>query len=259
MGSGALHTDLAVVPQNLCFALPSRVSFQEGAYCHLGGTALQAVRRGRPELGEYVVVVGMGLVGQLSAQLVGLSGASVMAWDTKPGRLRIARQCGVEATVNPARKDVVAAADAFTAGRGFDLAILAFGGPGSEALAQVKSVMAHTPDGHAEGRIVIVGGVEASCQWAAGMGNLTVLSSARTGPGYHDRAWEHGRVAYPHPWVRWSTGENLDLVLRLIAQKRLRVKPLTTKVLPLSRIDDAVGLHLDSPDTTIGTVLTMRS
>jgi len=92
MGAGyALHATHAVVPQNLCALLPASVSFTQAAYMHLAATALQAVRRGEPRLGEYAAVVGLGIVGQLTARLYQLAGAYVIGWDQIPLRLETAR------------------------------------------------------------------------------------------------------------------------------------------------------------------------
>lgn len=258
MGPGALHTDYAVVPQNLAVALPENVAFEEGAYCHLAATSLQAIRRGGVRLGENLLVVGAGLIGHLSAQLGELSGARVMLWDTLEARLRIAGRNGRVRTVCTGREDPVAAANEFTRGRGFDVAIMAIGGEGSAVLRQVHDVMQLTPDGHRQGRVVMVGGLTTTMQWGAGMSNLDLLSSARTGPGYHDKEWERGDAHYPTPWVRWSTQDNLELVIGLIGQGRLQVKPLTTHRLKIEEVDRAIGVHIDTPNEVLGTILLME-
>ena len=259
MGAGyALHAELAVVPHRLCVPLPDNVPFEQGAYGHLAATALHALRRGRIQFGEHVLIVGLGVLGQIAAQLARLAGAYVMGWDLAPGRLRLAKRCGIHATASPARDDLGDAARQFTGGRGFDAAILAFGGEGTDVLRQVHDVMTLTPDGHREGRVVIVGGVEARTGWAAGMGNLDVLSSARPGPGYHDDAWEHGTDDYPYPWVRWTTQHHLELTMRLLSERRLDVKSLTTHLLPLSRVDEAVTALIETPDKAVGALLKMH-
>lgn len=258
MGPGALHTDNAVVPQNLAVPLPENVSFEEGAYCHLAATALMAVRRGKVSLGENLLVVGAGLIGHLSAQLGELSGSRVMLWDTLPARLEIAQKSGRVRTVCIGAAEPIVAAEQFTRGRGFDVAIVAIGGEGSGVLRQVHDVMQVTPDGHREGRVVMVGGLVTTTQWAAGLGNLDVLSSARTGPGYHDEQWERGKREYPYPWVRWSTRDNLELVIQLIAEGKLQVKPLTTHRLKLEEVDRAVSAHIEEPNGVLGTILLME-
>ena len=258
MGGGyAMHTDYAVVPKNLCAKLPDGLDYECGAYGHLAMTSLNAIRRAQVQIGEYLLVVGLGIVGQLAGQLARLNGTYVMGWDTLKRRAAIARRCGVDATALVGHDDLEAEAERFTAGHGFDHAIMAFGGDGNAAQRQVTQVMKLTPDGHRMGNIVLVGGVTTTCQWAAGLGNLNFLSAARTGPGYHDEGWEHGKREYPNVFIRWTTRTNMELTLRLMAEGRLRVKPLTTHRLPLERIDEAVTAHVEQPNKTLGTVLLM--
>ncbi len=259
MGGGyAEHADFCVVPQNLCYALPDQVSFEEGAYTHLAITALHALRRGQVGLGSRVLIVGLGLVGQLSAQLAHLAGARVTGWDMQPGRLRVAKACGMDHGVNPAKQDVIALSKKLTENEGYDTAILAIGGDASALLEQVHQVMSQTRDGHAWGRVVVVGGCTIKFIGGAGLGNLDLCASARTGAGYHDEQWEHSGEDYPPVFMRWTTSTNFKLALELMAQRRLRVKPLTTHRLPLARIDEAVAAHLEQPNRTLGTLLRME-
>ena len=258
MGAGyAVHGDYAVVPQRLCTALPDAVSFAAGASAHLAVTALHALRRGEPQLGETLVVAGLGLVGQFTARLAQLAGMTVMGWDRYPRRCELARQWGIDATATIGQEDEVAATQAFTGPQGLDMAVLAFGGDGSAALERLKLVMTVSADGHRVGRICLVGGLQTHVRWGASMGHLDLRSCARSGPGYHDDAWELGERDYPRGFVRWTTRSNLELVLRLMASKRLPVLPLLTHRFPLAQVEDAVEAHLQRQDSTLGTVLEM--
>lgn len=254
-GGYAYISDWAVVPQNLCCPLPEGVSFEQGAFANLVLTALQAMRRAGTALGERVLVVGAGLVGQLAAQLARMGGMEVMVWDALDARLALARRCGAHATANVAREDARAAADAFTEGQGFDTAVLAIGGEGTQAFQDVLNVMAVSPDGHQTGRIVLVGGLKLCLQGGAGIGNVDVLGSARTGPGYHDPAWEHGRTSYPPVFVRWNTQTSLAWAHRQIERGELRIDPLITHRYPLAQVREAVDLLIDQPNEALGVVL----
>ena len=256
-GGFAYITDWAVVPQNLCCKMPDKVSFADAAYGNVMLTGLHAIRRGDARLGENLLVAGMGIVGQFSAQFGRIAGLSVMCWDSLPFRLRLGKQCGAHTTVNVKRKDGVAEARAFTNGRGMDVAVVAFGGEGTKTVEAVRDSMQLTPDGHYEGRVVLVGAVTTSVTGGTGMSNLNICSSARTGPGYHDDHWEHDPRGYPPVFMRWTTRTNYELSLNLIARGDLNVKTLTTHKLPIARIDDAISAHLDEPQRTLGTVLTM--
>ncbi|MEW6751763.1 MAG: zinc-binding alcohol dehydrogenase [Candidatus Latescibacterota bacterium] len=256
MGAGyALHTDQACVPQMLCAPIPPGVSCEAAAFAHLAATGLQAVRRAAPVFGENAVVMGLGLVGQLSAQLAQLCGCHVLGVDRYALRRQVASRTGIERVLDPAGEDPVAAAAAFTDGFGMDFGILAFGGDATAAFAQVYRSLKQAPDTHRMGRIVIVGGAHVSHGFAAALGNVDVRSAARTGPGYHDEAWEHG-AEYPRAFVEWTTQRNLAECLRAVAAGRLQVEPLITHRIRLENVAEAVDVLVQEPDKALGVILT---
>ena len=257
-GDGARHTNYAVVAQNLCALMPGGVSYEEAAYCHLAMTSLNAIRRGGTALGEYCVIVGLGVVGQIAGRLAQLGGMYVMGWDLSAFRCEIARKFSCHDTTLVGEEDTGEKGKAFTRGFGFDMAVMAFGGDGTQALMSVRDVMKVTPDGHQMGRICIVGGVKAQTSWGSTLGNLDLRCCARTGPGYHDEPWERGESVYPMVFMRWTTRTNMEYCLRLMADGDLDVKAITTHTLPLAKISEAVDAHVERPNETIGTVLLME-
>lgn len=162
-------------------------------------------------------MVGLGPVGQLACQWARLCGCHVLALDRLPMRLKRALEAGVHRTVNTGEEDAVAAGAAFTRGYGLDAAIMAFGGEGTEAFKMLVRMMKLTPDTHRMGRVVNVGGARIDHGFAAALGNIDVRSAARTGPGYHDEAWEHGKD-YPPVFVPWTTRRNVEECLRFMAE-----------------------------------------
>ena len=255
MGGGyALHTDYACVPQNMCVAVPEGVSMEEASSAHLAATALQAIRRAEPQFGENCMVMGLGLVGQMSAQLAQLCGCHSLGVDRFPLRVEVGRKTGIEKVIDAAAEDPVEVAAAFTGGYGMDFGIIAFGGDGTPAFEQIYQSLKLTPDTHRMGRIVIVGGANISHGFAASLGNVDVRSSARTGPGYHDEEYEHGRE-YPRVFVEWDTQRNLAECLRAVADGRLKVKPLITHEIPLEKIGEAIDLLVEEPQKGMGVVL----
>lgn len=243
-----------VVPQNLCCALPDGVSYPEAAFANLVLTALHAVRRAEARLGENLLVVGAGLVGQLTSQFGRMAGMNVMLWDKLSQRLALAEQCGVDATVNVGDADPVEAAQAFTEGFGFDSAIIAFGGNGDPVMPSVLQCMKQTPDTHRQGRVVLVGVVSFQMSGGANLSNIDIVGSARTGPGYHDKQWEAGLSNYPPVYVRWDTQTNLRWAAQQIARKRLQVEPLITHRLQLDDFGKAIDLLADRPNEALGVV-----
>ena len=254
-GGYALHTDFAVVPHHLCVALPDVVTFDQGAYAMLAATALQALRRGEPELGEFCAVIGLGIVGQLTARLCQLAGNYVIGWDSIAFRNETAQSWGIDATALIGKDDEVEATDAFTGGRGLDSAVFAFGGDGTNTLNTVVRCLKRSPDSHAMGRIVIVGGT--TFQFDGRVSNFDIRRAARTGPGYHDEAWEHG-AGYPPVFMRWTTRTNLELCMRLIAEGKLEVERLTTHRIPLLNVKEGIAEIIDEPDKILGMVFQMN-
>ena len=256
MGGGyALHADAVHVPVNLTAPIPDGVDFETAAFAHLAATALHAMRRVAPVFGENGMVVGLGLVGQLTAQFGQLSGCHMMGVDRFADRRQRALACGVEQVVGAEEEDCIALAAQATAKYGMDFGVIAFGGDGTSAFEQIVACLKQTPDTHRMGRIVIVGGARIEHGFAAALGNVDVRSAARTGPGYHDEAWEHG-AGYPPVFVEWSTRRNLAECLRAIADGRLHVAELITHRFALASIAAAVDELVERPQQALGVVLT---
>lgn len=255
IGAGyAQHATEAVVPQNLCIPLPDEVSYPEGAFLMLSATALHAVRRAEPEIGEHFLVVGLGPVGQLCTQWARVAGTHVMGWDRLPLRLETARKAGCDRVVNVAEEDEVAAAQEFTRGHGMDAGIIAFGGDGTDAFRQIVKTLKLSPDTHRMGRVVIVGGATITHMFAAGLGNVDVRSAARTGPGYHDDAWEHG-ADYPPVFMSWTTQRNLEECLRFLIEGRVQYRPLITDQVSLADAPAACDTLVERPGEALGVVI----
>lgn len=256
VGAGyAQHSDYAVVPQNLCIPMPDEVTFDQGVYAMLSATALHALRRGEPELGEFCAIIGLGIVGQLSSMLYQLAGNYVIGWDTIPRRLEIAREWGINEMALVGRENAEEKTREFTGGMGLDAAVMAFGGNGEKAYQSLQKCFKRSPDTHLMGRIVVVGAPEFT--YSTATTNLDIRRASRTGPGYHDEEWERGRD-YPPVFIRWDTRANITLCLRLMREGRLKVDTLTTHKIPLGDVESGIAKALEAPDDILGVVFKMR-
>ena len=112
-----------------------------------------------------------------------------------------------------------------------------------------------SPDGHQMGQITVVGG--ANIDLPATLWNVDIRRASRTGPGYHDEAWERGE-GYPSVFMRWTTQTNLELCMRLIAEGKLDVDCLTTHRIPLERAEEEIAAIIDDPDEILGLVFQMN-
>lgn len=257
MGGGyAVHGTYANVPINMAVHLPDSVSFEEGATVALVATAMNAVQRAELQLGEFVVVMGLGLVGQFVAQLASIAGAHVLGVDRLPMRLEKGLALGLEEAITP-DDNFKERVDAFTRGYGVDAAFICFGGDGTAALQQLAQVMKKAPDTHIYGRVVIPGGASVTHRFGAGLGNLDLRSAARTGPGYHDKAYEYG-ADYPPVFVPWTTRRNLEEIVGWMAAGRLRAGELITHRYALADAVAACQTIVDAPNEALGVALTMR-
>jgi threonine dehydrogenase-like Zn-dependent dehydrogenase len=229
----------------------------QAAYACLGATSLHAVRRADVKLGEYGMVLGLGIVGNLAAQLSRINGVRVIGWEGFESRIAIAKKCGIENIVNFRRADPVAAGKEFAAPYGMDFAIMAFGGRAAEAFNSVKKCMKVSQDGHIMGNVVLVGGCLVEIGGGAHTGNLNIKIASRTGPGYHDSEYEYGKD-YPNVFVQFTTQRNLREVISLISEQRLLVDPMTTHTMPLEDVGKAADLLIDHPDRAMGIILKMK-
>ena len=255
MGAGyALHADKVVVPQNLSVLIPDEVSFEEAAIAHLAATALHALRRTVPIYGEYGMVVGLGLVGQLCLQFGLLSGCHMAGMDKIGLRTEKAVEGGAERVIIAGQEDSTKAISDWSRGYGLDFGIIAFGGDANTAFDNTYQAMKKTPDGHHMGRITVVGGAQISHSFGAGLGNVDIRSAARTGPGYHDESYEHGRD-YPRVFVEWDTRRNLSECLGSICSGKLKVSHLYTHEFTLEEFDKAVDVLVENPDEALGVLI----
>ncbi len=255
MGAGyALHSDYACVPQNMATPLPNTISYEEGAFIALACTAMHAARRAEIAFGEDIAILGLGLVGQLMAQVCQTAGARVIAFDPFPVRTEAARRCGIVEAHPEVGDEAVARVSALTQGRGLDSAAICFGGDATAALKSVVQMMQEAPDTHRMGKVVLVGGATITHGFGADLGNLDLRSAARTGPGYHDPAYELG-ADYPEVFVRWTTQAHLRLFTRWLVEGKLNVKDLITDRYAVSQADQACYSLMDHPDRHVGVVI----
>ncbi len=248
VASNGPHAGVVVVPRHLCARIPDPVPFDQAAYGILGAIALQAVRLSGASLGDQVLVVGLGLLGQVACALLKAAGARVIGTDPDPARCALALRLGAE-TARP-DLDPKSVKD-LTRGVGADAVLIT---------ASTDSDQPVTLAGEAvrkKGRVVATGAVGLNLpRRAYYFSEAEFVVSCSYGPGRYDPDYEDRGRDYPVGYVRWTEQRNLQAVLDLMGSGKLDLSPLTTHRFPIENAEAAYAL-VDSPAPgTLGIVLT---
>ena len=214
----AMHAEIINVPSNLAVRLPPNLSNELAATVTLGAIALQGVRRANPTLGETFVVVGLGVIGQLAAQLLRVHGCHVVGVDLSSQRISIAVKNGMEYGIEPGREDYVAAVHRLTDGFGADAVLVTAASPEHHVISEAMRAC------RKKGRVVLVGDVGLHLKREDFyQKELDFLISTSYGPGRYDPTYESGGQDYPLPYVRWTENRNMQAYLRLLADGRINL------------------------------------
>lgn len=243
----ANHAEYNAVPKNLAVRIPDSVSDEDAAFVTLGAIALQGVRVTQPTLGEAVVVMGLGLIGQLTVQLLKANGCRVLGFDPNPDRVRLALEMGADSAVS---SDLDAATLAFTDQYGADAVIVTASSKSSDPVNQAAEIS------RTKGRVVIVGLVGMALDREPFYKReLDLRLSMSYGPGRYDPAYESEGHDYPLPYVRWTEARNMQAFLDLIAAGRITPAKLVTHRFPIAEAEAAYAL-MDSDEPYLAILLT---
>ena len=247
----ATHGEYCSVPRNMFAPVPAGVEPEEAAFTTLGSNSLHGVRQGRIALGDVVVVVGTGPIGQMAAQLARLSGGRVIViGHGNEKRLALARKLGAGRALLSSQDDPVEAVLDYTEGLGADVVLMCAAPKGAGTMSQCLDMV------RKNGRIVVVGLAELEFpfgQWQAKEAELLV--SRAYGPGRHDPDYEEKGIDYPSNFVRWTLNRNMQQILRLLAQKRLDVKSLISHTFPIEEAAAAFDLVVNHHEEVVSVVL----
>jgi predicted dehydrogenase/threonine dehydrogenase-like Zn-dependent dehydrogenase len=236
-GAGqANHADYVAVKANLVCRVPDGCSLEEAATATVGAIAMQGVRRAAPQLGEIVCVIGLGLIGMITAQLLRAAGCRVIGFDLDAERCRRSAEFGVAAADTDFERVRRLVRD-MSGGQGADATIVA---AASLSNAPVNNAMELT---RRRGRVVLVGAVGLKVERGPFYNReIDLLMSTSYGPGRYDPAYEDFGHDYPYGFVRWTANRNMQSYLQLIAEKRIGVMPLVDRI---TTIDDAPAAYAE--------------
>lgn len=243
----APHAEIVSVSKNLIARVPGGVSLEAAAYAPIGAIALEGVRLARVSLGERVLVIGLGLIGQLAVGLLKAQGCRVFGTDLDPAKLRLATEFGADQVAQGSPRDsVMSFSDSF----GVDSVLITAATNSNEPIEFAAEVC------RPKGRIVLVG--------VAGLNiprppffekELEFTVSSSMGPGRFDPQYAERGIDYPIGHARWTVQRNIQAVLEAIAEGRLPVEKLSSHRFSIENAADAYDLITTSKEPVLGIVL----
>lgn len=248
-GGYAVHAEYAVVPRNLIAAIPDNLDFESAAFATLGAVALHGFRLAKPQIGERVAVIGLGLLGLLSVGIAKAAGCQVFGVDLDPQRVELAVQLGAEAFLRDHAEET---AMTFSRGRGVDAVLICADTPSNDPVILAGTIARDRAN------VVAVGAVGLDIPRKIYFEKeLNLINSRSYGPGRYDPNYEEGGQDYPIGYVRWTEGRNMEALVALMACGSLDVKPLITHRYPIQDAAEAYALITGKKDEPfLGVLLT---
>lgn len=225
--SNGHHAEVVCVPKNLVAKIPEGVSYDEASFAVIGAIALQGIRLINPTFGETIVVVGMGLIGLMAAQLLKANGCNVIGTDFDQSKVDLGNSLGIQ-SINVADVNPVETINALTGGIGADGVLITASTKSNDVISQVAQMS------RKRGRIVLVGVIGLDIQRSDFYEKeLSFQVSCSYGPGRYDVDYEQRGIDYPLPYVRWTEKRNFEAILNAIQKRNINVNSLISEIIDL--------------------------
>jgi predicted dehydrogenase/threonine dehydrogenase-like Zn-dependent dehydrogenase len=230
----ANHAEIINVPQNLLVKIPESLDFSEASTVTLGAIALQGIRRAKPTLGETFLVLGLGILGQLTVQLLKANGCRVIGFDPDKTRVDLAKSLGMEFGLCK-EEDLIQKVFQLTNGHGADGVVITAAAESDEPVSQAFQSC------RKKGRVILVGDVGLNLKRSDFyVKELDFLISTSYGPGRYETNYEKKGLDYPIGYVRWTENRNMQEYIRLLTDGIINIKPLIQREFG---IDDAPSAY----------------
>lgn len=227
VASNGHHAEIVCVAKNLVAKIPENVSYEEAAFTVIGSIGLQGIRLVNPTMGETVVVIGLGLIGLITVQLLLANGCNVIGFDFDERKVEMAKKSGANAFI-ASNVDVVKMVEEYTGGIGADAVLITASTKSNDVISQSAQMS------RKKGRIVLVGVIGLNIQRSDFFKKeLSFQVSSSYGPGRYDEDYESKGIDYPLAYVRWTEKRNFETVLMAISRKQLNVNSLITEQVAL--------------------------
>ena len=239
----ACHAEVINVPKNLCLKIPENVSLKEATFTTLGAIAIQGIRRANLTPGEKVAVIGLGLIGQLTVQILKTYNFPTIAFDINQKQVERALETGINKGGVIGKEDIENLIKDFTNGQGIDAVIITAATKGNEPVELAGKILRE------KGRVSVVGDVGLDIpRRLYYKKELDFLISRSYGPGRYDKEYEEKGHDYPLGYVRWTEKRNMEEFLRLINEKKVQPENLISHTFNINQAKEAYRLILENPN-----------
>ncbi len=233
-GGYATHSEYVAVPKNLVVKIPEGVGTKDASFVALGGIAMQGVRQSEASVGDVVAVIGLGLVGLLTIQILKSAGCRVIGLDLDSSKGKIAKLLGADLFIDLKNGEPTNEIMEFTKGYGVDAVLMTASTKSNGPVELTPKIIRD------RGTFVIVGVSKIDIPRAPYYKKeITVRFSRSYGPGRYDPLYEEKGIDYPIGYIRWTEKRNMESFLSLLADKKINVKPLISYEFPLEKSGEA--------------------
>lgn len=249
-GMTANHSEIVVVPKNLCVKVNHPELIKSAAFTTVGAIAMQGVRQAELSLGESCVVIGLGLIGQLTVQLLTASGVKAIGLDIDDTQVNLALKTGVKHAYNSSKEGIENIIENETNGFGADAVIITAGTSSLEPINFAGAIA------RKKGKVVIVGAVPTGFDRKNFyIKELDLKMSSSYGPGRYDNDYEQKGIDYPIGYVRWTENRNMQAFIELMEAGKINLEQLISHQFKFDDAKDAYQLIVDRTEHFCGIVL----
>lgn len=249
-GDNAVHADVVSIPINLCVKIPSNVTLEEAAFTTIAAIAMQGIRQADLRVGENCVIIGMGLIGQITSQILIASGITPFGIDIDQNQVEFAKKVGLKYAYNRSQLGLVDQIMQLTNGYGTDAIIITAGTSSLDPIEFAGEIA------RKKAKVVIVGAVPTGfTRKNYYMKELDLRMSSSYGPGRYDVNYELKGIDYPIGYVRFTEKRNMETYLNLLGQGKLNIAKLITHTFPLFEASTAYSMILEKNEPFIGILI----
>jgi len=249
-GAGAVHAEIVAVAKNLCVKLEDGVALNEAAFTTLGAIALQGIRQADLRLGESCAVIGLGLIGQLTVQMLNAAGIKSIGIDIDKNMVKLAQELGASHAIERNTEGISTSIRELTKGYGVDAVIITAATSSTDPVDFAGELC------RVKGKVVIVGSVPTGFKRAGYYKKeLELKMSCSYGPGRYDRNYEENGVDYPYGYVRWTENRNMQAFADLLVEKKINIAKLISHTFNFKEAPKAYQLIVDKTEAFTGVLL----